>query len=378
MLRVDLISKLETVKPAIASHQMVPLLTNFWFTGKKLMAYNQNIGISVPFPTEFKGGVSVKLLELLKVTGGGTEVDVSSDGRGNLIVHRLVKRRGGMVLKPGSGRIRLAMEDQEFDFKMPEAKRVESANGAIDDLMDGVGHCLLSVATDTSTAEYLGVTFEKDPDDERRTVLYSTDSATICRAYIRSTNALQIPNRSIVPSLFCEQMLRLYRSMSSEDREAGRVSFRIASRETREGAPPDRFALFTAGSTVLYGRLVETRNPLSFTNTLGTILPKQFQDLLVPFPDRLRGALERASIVCDPQRHSTKIKVERGRLSLHSESEHEEVKDDLSFKDHDDISVSIEPRLLRRATDFDELLISRSCVILSKHKRGMLYLVSTQ
>jgi DNA polymerase III sliding clamp (beta) subunit (PCNA family) len=376
MRRADLISNLETVKPALAVNQLVPLLTHFWFTGKRLMAFNDQIAISIPFQNdEIKGAVPAKLLELLRVKDGGTEVDVTSDGRGNLIVRRLTRRNKEAPWKPSKGQIRLAMLDPEFIFKMPEVERAEpAANGAIKDLIDGVDHCLLSVGSDTSAAEHLGVTFEKDPTDSRRVVLYSTDSSTLSRAFIRSTNAIQLPHRAIVPGLFCQQMLRLYRELSDKSR----ASFRIGSRQVREGVT-DRFALFTAGPAVLYGRLLETRSPLDFVHVLGYHLPKQFEDKLVQFPDRLRGAIERAFIVCDAQRKSTTIKVEGGRLSLTSVSDNEEVKDDLPLKDHDNISVTLEPRFLRRATaGLDQILVAPLCVVLSNKGGSKLYLVSTQ
>ena len=374
MLRADLIEKLETVKPALAANQVSPLLTQFWFTGRQLMATNSHVSIAIPFETEFKGAVSAKLLDLLKVMGGGVEVEVTNDGPNNIVVQHFNKTKTG--LKPGKGQIRLAMQelDPQLIFKVPSSEDGPLSKATIKELMDGVEHCLLSVGgADTASTEYLGITFEKDPDNERRIVLYSTDSATICRAYVRSTNTLQIPKRSIVPTLFCEQMLRLYRAASKNDR----VTFRIAAIKIREGVT-DRFAHFTVGSAVLLGRLLDTQTPLNFTNVLEYHLPKQFEKALVEFPPRLRGALERASIVCDAQRNSTKIEVRRGSLTLHSVSDHEEVKDELQFADHDDISVSVEPRFLRRASNFDkcELLISRHCVIVSRRDGGLLYLVS--
>lgn len=379
MKRAVLISKLETVKPALAVNQLIPLLTHFWFTGKQLMAFNDQIAIAIPYPTDFKGAVSSKLLELLQVKGGGASVEVVSDGRGNLVVQSLTRKAKDGPLKPGKGRIRLAMLDPEFIFKMPVPEDTTPKNGAMKDLINGMEHCLLSVGSDTSAAENLGVTFEKDPDDPRRTILYSTDTQTICRAYIRSTNAVQLPHRAIVPGLFCEQMLRLYRAMSNEDREAGLASFRITSRHVQGTGVTERFALFTAGPATLYGRLLETRSPFDFADVLRHHLPKQYEDKLVPFPDRLRGAIERAFIVCDEQRKRVEIKVAGGRLHLTSQSDHEEVKDDLLFKSHDNISVNIEPRFLRRAsTSFDQILVAPLCIVLAKSERGMLYLVSTQ
>lgn len=386
MLRADLISNLETVKPALAVNQLIPLLTHFWFTGKRLMAFNDQIAISIPFQADppFKGAVSSKLLELLRVKDGGAHVQVIKEGESNLVVQSLNKSR-----KPGKGKIKLAMLDPQFLFKMPSVEdesttvdgKGKPANGALIDLIEGVDHCLLSVGSDTSSAEHLGVTFEKDPNDERRTVLYSTDSSTLCRASIRSTNAIQLPHRAIVPGLFCEQMLRLYRSMSEQDRKDGRASFRIASRQVRDGVT-DRFALFTAGPAILYGRLLETRSPLDFGHVMGHHLPKQFEGQLIPFPTRLRGAIERAFIVCDAQRKSVELKVERGKLFLSSLSDNEEVNDVIQLSkdhEHDDIAVTIEPRFLRKASsDFDELLVAPLCVVLAKRKRGMLYLVSTQ
>lgn len=374
MLRSDLIANLETVKPALSSAPVTPNLAHFWFTGRSLMAFNSTVGISIPFPTEFKGSVPSKLLDLLKVMGGGNEVDVINEDS-SLVVRRLIKKADG-TKKPGRSLIKLNMMPPEFSFKMPPAEFDDTDKGSIMDLIYGVEHCLISVSTGNLSPEHLGVTFEKE--ENGRISLFATDNSTIARASIRATNSLQVPKRAIVPTLFCNQMVRLYRAMSKEDQDNGRASFSISSRKVREEGELQKFAMFKAGSVVLYGQLIGTKTPLNFTSVLGYHLPKRFEDALRTFPSSLRGALERASIVCDEQRDSTKLKVERGRLFLESKTDNEEVHDDLPFKDHDDISVSVEPRLLRRASDFDEIMITKTCVILAKRKRGLLYLVSYQ
>jgi hypothetical protein len=61
-----LIRALETVEPALAINQLIPLLTHYWFTGKSLIGYNGSIALQVPFQTDFRGAVPGKVLELLK------------------------------------------------------------------------------------------------------------------------------------------------------------------------------------------------------------------------------------------------------------------------------------------------------------------------
>ena len=74
--RTALIANLEVVEPALSDNAMIPVLSHFWFTGKRLLAYNGTIAISVPCETKFTGAVPKTLLAMLR-TSGAKEIEIT-------------------------------------------------------------------------------------------------------------------------------------------------------------------------------------------------------------------------------------------------------------------------------------------------------------
>jgi hypothetical protein len=359
MKRDALIKKLENVAPALAVNQLIPLLSHFWFTGKYLMAFNDQIALAVPFRSDFKGAVSPKILELLRASSGYDELTITWEGT-------------NLIIKDDSGatNIKMAMLEPRFVFKMPEPKEAKSRKR--EPVLRAVAHCLISIGTDTSSVEQLGVTIE--PSDKGTLVFYSTDDHTISRAFAKVEG--YAPPRSILPGLFCEQMLRLERQA---DEEAPEFSFEVDKREgTKDGPGPERYALYSVGEILLYGRLLETRNPLNFASIMAYNLPsnRPLGSALFDVPETFRSALERASIVCDAERKPTRITVRSGKMTLRSASEREAVEDVIKAlpKLQIDVDVSIDAKLIRRGSAFEKMLITERCVIMASGNR--LYLVA--
>src|SRR5262245_20559069 len=190
----ELIAKLEQVEPAVAINRLIPLLTHFWLTGDKLVAYNGNIALAVPFATEFAGAVSAKLLPFLKAASFDRDIKPISRNHDHLLID------GDRV------RMKLGMLPPKFLHVMPSRQRNSNASAsAMAALIASVAHCLVSVGTDTSRSEHLGVTLEPEND---RVMLYATDEATISRACV--SDGWGLSERAIIPAAFCHQMLRLY------------------------------------------------------------------------------------------------------------------------------------------------------------------------
>jgi hypothetical protein len=231
----SLIAKLETVQPAIAINPTIPLLTHYWFTGKQLLANNGQIALQVPFESDFAGAVPNGVLDLLKAAGFKGDIKLASKD-GNLL-----------ITEPQSSGVRMTLKmlKPTFPFKMPQHKQTNSNPQAIAELVDAIRYCLISVGTDTSIPECLGITLERDG---KRIMLYSSDGSTISRTSI--SDQLPLEKRTTLPSSFCVQMLRLYDSRS-EDSE---VAFEIGERALEEDGKIERYALFTTGGATLYGR----------------------------------------------------------------------------------------------------------------------------
>jgi DNA polymerase III sliding clamp (beta) subunit (PCNA family) len=355
MLPQVLINRLEKVEPALAINQLIPLLTHYWFTGTHLMAYNDQIGLQVPMKTEFRGAVPGKFLELLKVKSTSTSKNKPDKIELSGSTSELVVKQGRRT------NFRLAMLEPNFVFKMPEQARQQPLSmKSIDALVDAFSHCLISVGRDTSTIEQLGITLEPKGNNVD---LYATDGATISRSKL-APGTIRLEARAIVPTKFCEQMIALYRAKRTQcDFEVG-----IAGQT--------RYALFKAGQTSLYGRLLESRNPLNFEGTVAYHLPRDHSSKLVKVPGALHAALERACIVCDAQRRLTHMILDNGRMVLKSKSDTEEVTDELLYPHNgaSRLEVKLEPKLLKKAEDYDKMMVHGPCVIMAKGQS--VYLVS--
>lgn len=350
--RTAIIRKLENVAPALSVNQLIPLLSNFWFTGKLMMAFNDQIALAVPLVTTFKGAVSSKLLELLKASHAD-EITMEKEGE-NL---RVKGTDGGTNIK-------LKMLEPRFIFTMPEAT-IKTKSRDQWPTLRAVEHCMLSIGTDTSVIEQLGVTLEPDAA-KGRIGFYATDDSTLTRAYVKAS---EFPNkRAILPRLFCEQMLRL-----DGQSDKPPFAFELSVRDTESGAK-ERYALYSVGEILLYGRLLETRNPLNFEERIGYNLPNQSAAVQSAYevPEAFHSALERASIVCDAERRPTQIKVVPGKMTLSSESENEEVKDVLEDipAAQKNVNISIDAKLLRRGRHFKKINLTERCVILTDGARG--------
>jgi DNA polymerase III sliding clamp (beta) subunit (PCNA family) len=319
------------------------------------MAYNDQIGMQVPMKTEFRGAVPGKFLELLKVRSE-ERLKIELVGSNNELVVKQGKRTN----------FRLVMLEPNFIFAMPKAVRTDKlAPKSMERLIDAIAHSLISVGRDTSTIEQLGITLE--PKDGGEVTLYATDGATISRSKLKS-GMIELAARAIIPTKFCEQMIALYRALpDSKDKDA---DFEIGTMGTT------RYALFRAGKTSLYGRLLESRNPLNFEGTVAYHLPRDHSSKLVEVPSALHAALERACIVCDAQRRLTHIILDQGKMVLKSKSDTEEVTDELPYPHNGTgrLEVKVEPKLLKKAEDYNKMMIHGPCVIMAK---GLsVYLVS--
>jgi DNA polymerase III sliding clamp (beta) subunit (PCNA family) len=355
----NLISKLQIVQPAIAINPTIPLLTHYWFTSDKLLANNGQIAIQVPFKSDFAGAVPNGVLDLLKAAGFKGEINLASKN-GNLL-----------VTEPQSSGVRsmtLKMLQPTFPFAMPGRERTNSNPQVIAELVGAIRYCLISVGADTSIPECLGITLERDGE---RVMLYSFDGSTISRT---SISALPLEKRTTLPSSFCKQMVRLYDSRS----EYSEVAFEIG--QIREEDGKERYALFTAGDVKLYGRIIESRIPYDFRDLVAQHLPKGYEKRLVDIPERLRKAVALASVVCNEKRRQTKITVRSNQLRLLSKEADkgiEEVQEVMPLAStHGDVTVTLEPKQLRHISDFDKMLVTTNCIIMTKTAGNELHLVS--
>ena len=340
MQRKEFLAALEQVAPALSHNPILPVLTHFWFYGDRVMAYNDEIALSTPLETPFKGAVpGTTLLDLLHASGARTLSFAAEDGQ--------------LIIKAGRATLKLALRPvSDFLFEMPDYPKGTTLAPVEGSLPKAIEGCLRSISTDAAIPEQLGITLVPDG---HFVDLYSTDSDTLSHDRIKVKRPPRA--RVILPAAFCREFLRLSKGTP------GHLSL-------------TDFALMQAGDTMLYGRFIETRNPLDFAGIIAEHVASKKK--LYPMPKGFGYALDRAVVITDAKvdQALTALTVKEGRLRLESRSGRGEVIDEFAADDKQPrVAVKIKPKLLKQGhKDFDELLITVRCAVMSKG--DTLYLVS--
>ena len=345
MDRKKLLEQLQTVAPALASSDFVPVMTHFWFTGKHVIAYDDIVGISVPLSTDFKGAVPGSIiLNLLKNSRGGS-VEFTPDAEGSEVAIRVGEKR------PSKFRLAL-LPPEEFLFKFP--KKLGKVSVVKKEFLKAIEWCLASVGDDTSTPDQLGVTLLFS---ENRVEFYSTNDATLSHAVWKGKCRASIA-RVILPTSFCRLLSNC-------------VSKNVSISFSEDGVLAD---LGRSGVRI-FGRLIHSEKPIDFKEILEEHYTKKTARRLVGIPDRMRGIVERAMVVTESYADPgfTKINIEQGRGSFVSTTGRGVVRDVVKFgTKHPDSEIVVDPKLLRPMLKIcDKMLITDSCIVF---KRGLKFI----
>lgn len=134
--RGEFVKAIEMIRPGITNSQAVEQFSLILFSNNRMISYNNELAISVPFKTDIEGGVAAnelyELLKKLKSTG------VTLENTGGEVVVSTEKTRAGFKVSD--------------DIEIPDLGVDEMKESAWFDLpenfMEAVGFCLFSAATD--------------------------------------------------------------------------------------------------------------------------------------------------------------------------------------------------------------------------------------
>lgn len=348
--RSDLVEKFDIIAPALGVNSIIPILQHLWFTGDRLLAYNDQIAISLPFKSDFKGAVPNTLIGLLKASkAAGVEFGSVDDD-------------GILPIKAGGSKFKLAtMPPQDFIFKMPKVSvnSILVSGKRFDELVGMIERCMRSLGNDPSVPELNGVSLISVGDQVH---IYASNHTTLSHARARSGGDARF-ERAIFSGPFCKQLVALSK------RPFDRVSLAIEN----------DFAYATFDDVELWGSLIRSDQVLvDFPDVLRRNFPDfENQKRLVPIPRELGLMVDRAIIVAESRLEpiKTTITVRDGTGFFQSSSDRGQVKDAASFENHPDISVQIEPKLIKIGLDgADGMLITGTAIILANRKYA--YLIS--
>jgi DNA polymerase III sliding clamp (beta) subunit (PCNA family) len=352
MDRKKLIEGLANVDPARSVTNANEVMKTFWFTGKRLMAYDGGMALSVPFPTVFQGAIQATLYPLLN-SSHSTECNFEETEK-------------GVTVTAGSSKFKLlSMDRDKFNFVMP--KMPEDAAFPVADVpkfLIALKACKRSLGSETSEAAFRGVTMIAS---KRGIDMFAYDRLTLTHCVIKTKSEPSF-GRVVVPTNVIDQLIR------------------ITDGATELNMVIDNDSIMARASGVtLWGTLVdEERSPRPFKDQVENIRRKSNSTLDITdkvFKDKLPAVLERAAIISNAAVDSTKTKVTvaDGKISFHSKSARGVVDDSITppkGMEHADVELKITPDRVLAGLELGSLSFTSEATILSNSDNSICYYIS--
>lgn len=342
--RAALLSNLSTVEAAVSDSTAVPVLCQFWFTGKRLVAFNGIIGISVPCETKFKGGVPATLKKLLD-TSAATDIE-------------LVENKDALQVKAAASNFKLAiMPLGDFDDYLSSAPPVPKEPYAVDmpEFISALQMAMRAVGNEKVSAALMGVTFIQD---KKNLCLFGTDAKAVSYGRCQGKMAAK---RAIVPIEFCKQAASLFKNDNDAVLEITDSDCLLYSHES--------------GVKLWAATLVPDSTELDF---FGDVLDKNETDFY-ELPEKFAAAFQRAAIIgkSGVARTKTEISItDGGNVDLFTKSETGEVRDHFVLKGHKKREVSADAVLIAEGVDLEEVAITEYAVVFASEAGRLMYFVA--
>lgn len=345
--RTALLAALSTIKPAIASKDLVEELAHVWFDGSYAMAYNDaELGMQVPLETEFVGGIRGSLLFGLLHNSRAKDVEFSHEDDGNALALKAGRSHSTLtLLNPSRTPWRFPKVNKAKAFKIDE------------DFIAGMKIVLVSAGSDTTIPETLGVTLYFDPE---ALALYTTDSNAIASVLMDRPKTKTSTKRVILPTAFCEQVLRLC---------SGNGFFEVQD---------DCVLAGNEEGVLIYARIVDAPRPLKLPQKVDQFekFPKAAK---FEIPAGLSLALDRIGVLFEGLVGETMlVEIAVGIMSLSANIQGRgKLEETLQIpEDVPAITFRIQPALLRRALFAATHMVCFEDVVRLSGKNDFVYLAS--
>lgn len=326
MNRAELVKTLELVKPALATTNMVPIFQCFNFNEGSVSAYNDTIAIVGPSEFEWACGIHGATLLGLISNSKVDDLDINLD-------------RDTAIIKLGKTVSKLPSQSYEdFIFEIPDDKwdfKIPFTEG----FANALSMCLETVSTDETQPKLHGISIKGDR-------MFSCNGDTITRVQLKNGVKSQV----LMPTPFCSAVLKLWSSLSMTK---GTIQFN------------DEWIFANLGEWAVYGRVLEIADPIDFEALIKRTIKSDVSVQAVPA--NLSEALSRARVLSDPESQMTKVSIEKGKLTLLTETHMGEIKDLLVLKGHPDVGANINAAHLQRALQYcDQIAFHENCVVLEQ------------
>jgi hypothetical protein len=351
MNREQLVEGLRNVDPARSDK--IAIAKGFWFTGKRLLAYNTELALSVPCKTDFAGSMQESLLPLL-ASSAAQDVTFETGDKMQILV------------KCGASKFKLAsnpLDDATFSMpKMPDDMSFGVKD--IPEFLFALRATTRSLSSDLSEEEFKGITFIAD---KKTLHMFGWERISMTHSQVPIKGDMDF-TRVLIPTAVVDQLLRI---------TDGATELQMSIDNKR--------LLCKCGGVTLWGRVIDhSESPRDFLAQVDKIKASANKPIKVDpdnFP-KLAGMVDRAHVITHGAIDITKTKItwtdgkcyfmtksSRGTAEEASTPSKEAGK-------HPDIVVNVDPERLKRGLDLARMIATEHAVIFSNNENTIHYFVS--
>lgn len=356
----ELLEALETVAPALADSDTVPIERHFWFTGGKVIAYNEWLGMMVPCKVGAEMTAPLILRDVLKASYQAGTVEFEVDlPKGKQSGHLLV-----YVGKNPAKFPTMNVEDTKSIFRMP---KIEGTSGTV--FADKLGKaqlaidvCLLSVGTDGNFPERVGITIAKEDEG---LALYGFNNDSIARCLLEGKAVInQRAERITVPTQFWTVFQNLTKGKDVQEAKAS-VEVMLDAKHV----------VARVGEVMLFAKVLPVDNPSPLRKVYEEHFNTAVRKNLVPINQKLERAVGRSIAVSkNDVEPSTTITVKGGHMILTTAGGLGDTDDEFEFDHPDTAPLVIPAKKLASLELFERIAVGKRSVVLVKAER--VYMVS--
>lgn len=340
MLRKELLEALKKTRPALSSHDIMPILTHYCFTPKTVTAFDDLTAIEVRFESDLHGGLPGDLL--YRLVDSYTTKDVSIT----------VNNQREATIRSGKFSSRMSMMDPDsFMFEKPRGSKFAQID-LTDDVINAIRECLLFVGDSPLYAAEMGVTMSAE---KSILVFRSTSSGNMSRSEVADVDFDSF-KPTLLPTFFCKQLTSLF-----DGSEKGSIG--VTTKHV--------FAESKDGKVYLFTRLPYKASISSLTDA-----EDKWEGEIGHYgkiPTKLLASAERANIILEKEleKRVTVILDEKG-ITVTASSGSTEMEDFIRVPDNlceEEVSLDLPARgLLQACREFrvGELACSKSTLLFER------------
>lgn len=334
----ELVSKLNIAKIALTKSNRIEHFAYFWFDRNFVYAFDDILGVRVPFESDVLGGVrgDVLLDVLRNVKTSEAEMNVV---KGSLVLRSNKKILIRLTMKPFNEFKEIwAINEPDWDigFKLDQPT------------LESIMSVMFSVGSQqVLNPEQLGVTVLQTSTNEIN--FYSTDSQTASWSRVSAIDGIYSTmdhTLCIFPTNFCTQLKKFAKVDSKLWVDSSCVYYKGVD------------------NVLIFSRLVEVEKPVDFPSIFKKYLVNEF----IPIPENFVDTVRRIHFLTENENSPCEFKLENNVLSLAAVASYGEIREDFDVTYSGDVYKGrVDPELLFRALRSDDrthMMFSPDCIIL--------------